>query len=162
MLNKDSERLINEHIATIMAFVCSRKRLTALVGSSPAIDWGYLRPVCFEIAERHADRALLELGLYLRIADDSVDKFLSTYQSKQGTSFGELVGRDGSRKPLVFRDVSNKIIHATGYRWEELADTGRPVVTCLAGKPQDTRDNWAEASIDLLSVFHAGSFLWLL
>jgi hypothetical protein len=23
-------------------------------------------------------------------------------------------------------------------------------------------DNWAEASIDLLSVFHTGSFVWLL
>ncbi|MBS1994684.1 MAG: hypothetical protein JSS86_00180 [Cyanobacteria bacterium SZAS LIN-2] len=162
MLSKDSERLIGEHIATIMAFACSRSRLTALVSSISAIDWSYLRPVCFETAERQADRALLELSLYLRIADDSANRFLSTYESEQGTSFGELVGRDGSRKPLAFRDVPNKIIHATGYRWEELEDNGRPIVTCLAGKPQDSRDNWAQASIDLVSVFNTGSFLWLL
>jgi hypothetical protein len=33
MLSQDAERLVNEHVATIMAFVCSRKRLKNLVES---------------------------------------------------------------------------------------------------------------------------------
>src|SRR5947207_9272247 len=104
MLNRDAERQINEHIATIMAFVCSRKRLAGLVESDQATDWSYLRRVFFEVAERQAERALLELGLYLRIVDDSGDRFLSRVKREEGASFGVVVMRDGSRKPLSFRE----------------------------------------------------------
>jgi hypothetical protein len=162
MLNSDAERQINEHIATIMAFTCSRKRLAVLVESDPGTDWSYLKPVFFEVAKRQAERALLELGLYLRIVDDSGDRFLSGYKSKEGASFGVVVMRDGSRKALSFREAPNKIIHAASYRWEALAESGNPVVTCLAGTPQDGRDNWVEASIDLIPLFRTGDLLWLL
>jgi hypothetical protein len=162
MPNKDVERLIEKHIATIMAFVCSRKRLSAIVTSDHVSDWSYLQGAFFEAAERQAERALLELGLYVRIADDSGDRFLSKYQRSEGIEFGKLIKRDGSCHPLYFREVPNKIIHASDYRWESLVENGQPTVTCLAGNQQDARYDWAEASIDLVSLFRCCGLLWLI
>src|SRR5262249_45085671 len=99
---------------------------------------------------------------YLRILDDAGDQFLSKHQREQQGSFGEVVKRDGSRQRLEYREAANKIIHAASYRWDKLPDTGQPFVTCLAGKPQNARDDWSEASVDLVALFRIFNFLWLI
>jgi hypothetical protein len=128
-------RLVHEHFGTIMSFAYSRLPLQQLVRDKFSGEWKYLHRALFEIPEERAIRALIELGVYIRVIDD--DEKLSEYYG-DGRIFGALVGLDGSRTPLLLRDVANKIIHAERYEWS-IPGGGDPTVECFAGKDQPAR-----------------------
>jgi hypothetical protein len=107
-------RLIHEHIATIMSFAYSRQPLQKLIQRRFEGEFKYLWLALNDIPEQRAERALIELGLYIRVIDDAEN--VSTYLGRRWT-FGEVVQADRSRTPLVLREVANKIIHAERYAW---------------------------------------------
>ena len=134
MVSEDVQRLIEEHIAAVMAFVCSRKRLRDLVDSDHNSDWSYLTRAFFEVVKRQAARALLEFGLYVMIVDDSGNRFFSQYQREGGGSFGELIKRDGSRRPLGFSGRSQQ--DHPCYRIRMLGSSGERPTNChVPGQP---------------------------
>lgn len=139
-----------------MAFAYSRNLLDSLLKARFSGEWKYLRRALFEIPEEQAERALLELGLYLRVIDDGEERQISSYYDErsrtggeQVPSFGELIRPDGSRAPLLARDIANMIIHAERYEWNMRADSD-PTVICIAGKAQRDRFKWSSASINLV------------
>lgn len=149
-------RLIHERYGTIMEFVYSKLALEQLVNSRFAGEWKYLRRSLLEMPEERATRALIELGLYIRLVDDDESKELSNYVR---SPFGEVVNFDGSREPLLIREVANKVIHAERYGWNVSA-TADPIVVCLPTKHQQARGyKWASASINLVNL---GSFCGML
>ncbi|MDA8351247.1 MAG: hypothetical protein M0038_21075 [Pseudomonadota bacterium] len=142
-------RLAHEHIGTIMTFVYSRRPLGQLVEDKFRGEWKYLWRALFEIPEERAERALLELGLYIRIIDDGEGRVLSSQLYGDRVAFGEIIGTDGSRTPLRIREVANKIIHAERYKWNVAADSG-PTAVCIAS--QDECRKWSSASINLVAL----------
>jgi hypothetical protein len=154
-------RLVHEHYATIMTFVCSQLPLQALVDRRFSGQWKYLRRALFEMPEHRAKRALIELGLYLRLIDDGEE-----FSEHHGdTPYGEIVNLDGSREVLRIREVANKIIHAARYEWtmsrpELKPPASDPTVVCHAGGDQAARGHkWSSASINLVSL---GAFCGML
>lgn len=140
-------RLIHEHFGTIMAFAYSRLPLQQLVQSKYLGEWKYLNKALFEIPEEGVTRALMELGLYIRAIDDD-EKFTAL---RGNSPFGELVDANGSRTPLLARDIANKIIHADRYEWS-ISSNADAAVICIAGKDQSVRFKWASASISLVAL----------
>jgi hypothetical protein len=141
-----ASRLVHEHLGTIMSFAYSREPLQQLVRAKFLGEWKYLYKALFEIPEETVTRALMELGLYFRAIDD--DENFTVLRGD--TSYGELVGADGSRTPLHAREVANKIIHADRYEWS--TSNADPAVICIAGKDQLARFKWASASISLVAL----------
>jgi hypothetical protein len=130
-----------------MAFAYSRKPLQQLVQDKYLGEWKYLNKALFEISEEKATRALLELGLYIRVIDD--DERFTNFRGE--AVYGELVDADGFKTPLRARDVANKIIHAERYDWSHCSDPD-PMFVCIASKDQLTRFKWASASISLVAL----------
>ena len=139
-------RLVHEYYGAIMAFAYSRAPLKRLVDEKFLGEWKYLHKSLFEIPEQAATRALIELGLYIRIIDDDEGKISSSL--RKGDTYGEVERSDGSRGPLSYREVTNKIIHAVNYRWN-FPDGQSPSVTCIAAKDEGARHDWVSATIDL-------------
>jgi hypothetical protein len=146
--------LIHEHFGTIMSFVYSRLPLEQLVQDKFTGEWKYLQKALLQGPRERAQRALIELGLYIRLIDDSTNKELSELRYWDGTVFGDVVSLDGSRKPLLVREVANKIIHAEEYKWG-ISAAADPTVVCVASQDQVARFKWISASIDLVAL---GSF----
>ena len=146
-LSVPATRLIHEHIGTIMSVAYSRRPLQQIMRSHFQGESKYVRRALFEIPEGLAERALIELGLYIRVVDDAEN--VSSYFGK--SAFGEVVQADGSRTPLLIREVANKIIHAERYEWKVFADV-EPSVTCFAPESQRERFKWSEASINLVTL----------
>ena len=109
-------------------------------------EWKFLNKVVYEVSERRADRALLEMAVQLRALDDLND-LNSSFQQQTLPSLGIVVQGDGSQTELYFRDMMNKIIHAGGFSWE-LADVKAPTIVCLSN--DGTR--WKEAHINLVTL----------
>src|SRR5437879_2455602 len=146
-------RLVHEYYGTLMSFAYSRLPLEQLAKDRFGGEWKYLHRALFEIPEERATRALIELGLYIRVIDDD-EQFSKRFGN---VAFGELVGLDGSRGPLKIREVANKIIHCERYEWKFAADRD-PLVICHADRGQAARGyTWATASINLVALgFIAG------
>ena len=141
-------RLVHEYYGAIMAFAYSRTPLKRLVDDKFLGEWKYLYKSLFEIPEQAATRALIELGLYIRIIDDDEGKMSSL---RKEDAYGEVARSDGSREPLSYREVTNKIIHAVNYRWN-FPDGQPPSVTCIAAKDERARYDWISATIDLSAL----------
>lgn len=109
-------------------------------------EWKFLNKLVYEVSERRAARALLEMAVQLRALDDLND-LNSSYQQQKMPSLGTVVQGDGSTTELYFRDMTNKIMHARGFSWE-LANAKDPIVVCLSR--DGTR--WKEAHIKLVTL----------
>jgi hypothetical protein len=131
-----------------MSFAYSRLALKQLAEERFGGEWKYLHRALFEIPDERAIRALIELGLYIRMIDDD-EQFSKRFGD---VAFGELTSLDGSRGPLRVREVANKIIHCERYEWDIAA--GRdPFVKCYADRGQAARGyTWATASISLVAL----------
>ena len=144
-------RLIHEHYGTVMAYVYSRAPLNQLVKDRFAGEWKYLHRALFELPEQQATRALIEVALYIRLVDDDEGRMGS--QLRAGQVYGQLLRKDGSRVALSYRDVPNKIIHASHYEWLVDEESGDPVVMCGAGTDQSVRGyDWDVAIVNLVSL----------
>jgi hypothetical protein len=139
-------QLIHENLSVIMTFCFSREPLERLVDTRFQGEWKYLRKGLFEVSERRAQRACLELAMFMRLLDD--DEGLSEHllQMQSTINFGRLIMKDGSEHALGLRDVANKIIHASTVSWN-LQSPDQPVLVCVG----DT-EKWARAEIDVVNL----------
>jgi hypothetical protein len=140
-------QLIHENLSVIMTFCFSRHSLERLVDSRFQGEWKYLRKSLFEVSERRAEKACLELALFMRLLDD--EQRMSEYLRQTGSkhTFGRLVMRDGSTRDLGLRDVANKIIHAAGLRWSRHAED-EPILLCDGSESE----KWERAEINVVSL----------
>ena len=97
-----------------MTFVHSRQPLRQMMKGWYEGDWKYLWRALDDIPERRAERALIELGLYLRVIDEAENLSTRSGFCKRW-EFGELVHTDKPPERLDLREVANKIIHAERY-----------------------------------------------
>lgn len=145
----EATRLIHEHYGTLMAHVYSREPLLRLRDRFLG-EWKYLDRALFELSERRATRALIELALYIRLVDDDEGQIASKLRA--GQTYGEIVRKDGTRVELSYRDVANKIIHAARYGWS-IGANGDPIVTCWPTQDQSGRGyDWSSAAISLVAL----------
>jgi len=140
-------RMVHENLSIIMSFAYSRQPLADMVERKFRGSWQYLHKAIFEISEEHANRSCLELALFLRMVDD--EEGLSTYFTKVKSvpNCGKLIMKNGSEKPLPFREVANKVIHSSRLEWE-FSKSADPVLVC------HTRDKekWLRAEVDVVAL----------
>jgi hypothetical protein len=130
-----------------MTFCFSRRALEQLVNTRFSGEWKYLRKGIFDVSESRAEKACLELALFLRMLDDEegISKLLT--DTNRDVRFGRLKLKDKQDRDLKLRDVANKIIHASALRWD-LALEDKPILIC---ESRD-REKWERAEIDVISV----------
>ena len=140
-------RLIHENLSIVMSFAYSQKPLAEMVEGKFAGEWKYLNKALFDISTERAEKASLELALFLRMLDD--EEKISDYHAatKNVPNCGRLIMKDGSERVLTFREVANKLIHSSRLEWDCLKNS-EPSLIC------HTRDkeHWLRAEIDLVAV----------
>jgi hypothetical protein len=116
-----------------------------MVESSFKGEWKYLNKALFEIPAQQAEKACVELALFLRTLDDEDE--ISDYHKATGRvpECGKVFFRDGSTEVLTFREVTNKIIHSGTIKWDLLKDP--PILICR-GRDQE---RWIRAEVDLIA-----------
>jgi len=139
-------QLIHENLSIVMSFCFSRQPLHELMKSKFEGEWKYLRKSLFAFSEQRAEKACIELAVFLRFLDDQED--ISGYLAKTSRrSFGLLVMKDKPTKRLKLRDVANKIIHASHLEWD-LSAQHKPVLVCHSQKA----DKWTRAEVDIVAL----------
>ncbi len=111
-------QMLHENLSIVMCFAYSRKPLNEMVERIFMGEWRYLYKALFDISEQRAEKACLELAVVARILDDEL--MFSEYEAQAGHTHdcGKLILKDGTEKALPFREVANKIIHASGLEWD--------------------------------------------
>lgn len=145
MFSLPMTRLVHENFSVIMAYAFSRKHLERYMERF-AGEWKYLRKALFDIAEEKAEKACLELALFLRLVDDEHD-ISGYFKQTGGRIFGRLVLKNGDIQDLKLRDVCNKIIHGKGLSWE-FSGEDDPILICHS---QD-QEKWVRAEVDLFAL----------
>jgi hypothetical protein len=137
-------RYAQENFATVLMFAFGRDQIGAIINERFKNEPKYLNKIVYEFSEQRANRALLEMAMHLRTADDIEGL---GFEELKLPPLGTIVRSDGSEKKLHFRQMTNKIIHAGGFSWE-LADPKDPRIVCLSRE----QENWKEAHIVLLRL----------
>ncbi|WP_129777570.1 hypothetical protein [Peristeroidobacter soli] len=137
---------MERNMCVVFQFAFSRTPLEIYCQKNFRGEFANLGVVVFEMAEHRAIQAFLELAVYLRALDDeeNVGKHMKEHTDVE---FGTLIVASGQTRALTLRDIANKVIHGTGYRWQFSADAA-PQFVCDSkegGMPQ----NWTRAEIDL-------------
>ena len=139
-------QLIHENLSVVMNFAFAKAPLEKLVNERFQGEWKYLNKALFEIPAQKAEKASLELALFLRLIDDEED--MSGYLAKTSNmSFGRLVFDRKPETDLKLRDVSNKIIHASDLKWD-FSIEGSPKLICNSQEPK----RWIRAEVDVVSL----------
>jgi len=139
-------QLVHENLSVVMTFAFSRGPLEQLIDKRFQGEWKYLRKFVFDISEARAIKGCIELAVYLRALDDE-EKMSAWLRENSGRTFGQVIGSDGSVKPLALREVANKIIHAASFSWD-FATENKPLLIC---SPRDNQ-RWQQANIDIVAV----------
>lgn len=109
----------------------------------------------FTISEQRAERAALELALFLRLLDDdeNLSGFIKEHGFGAGADCGRLIRAGRADEPLSFRDVTNKIIHAARLEWD-FSSIEDPKLICIGRE----RERWlkAEVRLNALAAFCGG------
>jgi hypothetical protein len=63
-------RLVHENLSIVMCYAYSQKPLAEMIESKFKGEWKYLNKALFEISAERAEKACLELALFLRMVDD--------------------------------------------------------------------------------------------
>jgi hypothetical protein len=124
-----------------MTFAFSRQALSSLLDSTFKGEWKVLRGTLLDIPKLKAERACLEMALFIRYLDDNEQ--LSAYVTQNTTyNFGRLHFKGGRMEELSLREVANKIIHAKYFEWD-FSSAVEPVLVC------HTRDEerWVRAEV---------------
>ncbi len=109
--------------------------------------WKYLRKALYSMSQERAEKACMELGLFIRMLDDREDVSGWLKQLTPPWDFGRLVTKAGPEKRLMMHDVANKIIHASALDWD-LSDTMRPLLICESKETE----RWVRAEIDIVTL----------
>lgn len=140
-------RLVHENLSVIMRYAYSQAPLAKMVETKFEGEWKYLNKDLFELSAERAEKACLELALFLRTLDE--DEGISAYHAatRNIPNCGKLIMKDGTEKPLPFREFANKVIHASRFEWEVFGES-EPRLIC------HTRDKekWLRADIDLVTL----------
>ena len=125
-----------------MCFAYSRKPLSDLLAEKFGGEWKYLRKALLDVSEERAEKACLELALFLRMIDDEEE--ISEYfkKIKKTPNCGELIMTTGQSQILPFREVTNKIIHSSRLEWD--FSNSHPILIC-----HSTNEKWVKAKVDL-------------
>ena len=146
-------RLVRENISVLMTYAFSKAPLQNLVEKTFAGDWKQFHETVFLLSEQRAEKACLELAIFLRYLDDDED--LNRYYDRATFQFGRLEFQDGSTEELKLREVANKIIHAAGFEWD-LSQPFKPKLVCISRETE----KWIRARVDVVAVSAVcGSFI---
>ena len=139
-------RLVHENLSIIVDFCFSRRAVDEVMASFQG-EWKYLRKTVYEISEARAEKAALELALFLRILDDreGISGYLN--QTQSNIRYGRLIVEGGPEQNLKMRDVANKIIHASHLEWS-FSNPKEPILICHGQE----RERWIRAEIDIVEV----------
>jgi hypothetical protein len=147
-------RLVHENLSIVMSFAYSRQALRKMVTRKFSGTWKYLHKFVFEIPEQRAEKARLELALFLRMVDD--EEGVSAYDTEVrnvlncSTLFikkNSKTFRDSSKIDLSFRDFANKVIHSSRLEWK-FPKNAQPKLIC---HPRD-KEKWLRAEVDLVAL----------
>jgi hypothetical protein len=140
-------QLVRENLSVIMCYAYSQERLKGMLEANFGGEWKYLNKALFEISAARAEKACLELALFLRTVDE--EQSISAYRAatRNIPNCGKLIMKDGTEKPLPFREFANKVIHASQFEWDVFGKS-EPRLVC------HTRDKekWLRAEIDLVAL----------
>ena len=130
-----------------MTFCFSRNQLENLVETKFIGEWKYLRKGLFEVSEKRAEKACLELAMFLRMLDD--EQKITDYGKHKMSSlnYGKLIFTEKPERILGLRDVCNKIIHASGFQWD-FSNEYKPKLVCTSREPE----KWDRAEIDIVDL----------
>jgi hypothetical protein len=109
-------------------------------------EWKYLNQVLFDISEKRAEKACIELALFLRMIDD--DEEISAYNKSTGhPNCGRLIMKNKSQEKMTFRDVANKVIHASRLEWK-IRGRSAPLLICHGRD----KERWVRADVNIVSL----------
>lgn len=146
-------RLVRENISVLMTYAFSRAPLQNLFETTFTGEWKQFQETVFVLSDQRAEKACLELAIFLRYLDDEED--LSRYYDCETFQFGQLEFQDSSPEELKLREVANKIIHAGGFEWD-LSQPFKPKLVCISRETE----KWVRARIDVVAVSAVcGSFV---
>ena len=147
-------RLIHENLSVLMTFAFSRGSLQNLRRSTFEGDWEYLDFALFELSEIRAQKACLELAVFLRVVDDDVG-LNERLRELRAAAVGRVLLEDGSVERLYLRDMTNKIMHASALSWDFTAPES-PLLVCEGRDPK----RWLRAEISIVDVAgHCGMLI---
>src|SRR5437763_11648812 len=111
-------RLVAEYLSIFVCFAYSRIPLENMVEEKFKGEWKYLNKALFEISAQQAEKACVELALFMRTLDDEEE--ISAYHKavRRVPECGKIVFRNDLTEVLTFREVTNKIIHAAALEWD--------------------------------------------
>jgi hypothetical protein len=144
--------LIHQNLSLVMDFCFSRRSIDELLETKFQGEWEYLRKALLSMSEQRANKAVLELALYMRLLDDRDE--ISAYLNKTSDwSFGRLIVQGKPDQTLKMRDVANKIIHASALEWD-LSKAESPILVCVSQR----KEMWLRAEVDvvILAAFCGG------
>ena len=139
-------RLIRENVSVLMTHAFSRMPLQEWASKSLQGEFKQFHETIFGMADQRAEKACLELAIFLRYLDDE-ENLSERYAGYSGMSFGYLHFRNGKSDSLQLRDVANKIIHAVAFRWDFSAPH-RPMLVCLSRD----EERWERAEIEVATL----------
>jgi hypothetical protein len=110
-------------------------------------EWKYLNKALFEMSAARAEKACLELALFLRMLDD--EEKISDYHTatKNIPDCGKLIMKDDKEEILTFREVANKVIHSSRLEWE-FVKYPDPTLICHGSD----KEKWIRAEVNIVAV----------
>lgn len=139
-------RLVHENLSIVMCFAYSRRPLAAMTEEKFKGEWKYLNKALFDVSEERAEKALIELALFLRLVDDEQEISDHYARTNSVPNCGRLIMQDGSEKILPFREVANKILHSSQLEWD--FSKGTPWLLCHSKE----EEKWLRAEVDIVAL----------
>ena len=138
--------LIHENLSVLVTFSFSRPSLQSLRENKFVGEWKYLDRALFTLSEQRAEKACLELAIFIRLLDDD-ENIAAFLRQMGGHSFGRVVKKDQPDEPLYLRDLTNKIIHADRFEWD-FSIPGEPKVVCISRQ----LERWLKAEVEIVAL----------
>ena len=139
-------QVIRENVSELMAYVFSREPIENLIAKTFEGEWHQLRHTIFDLSRQRAERACIELAVFLRYLDDQ-QKIAKRFAH---LSFGQLYLANGRDKKLTLRHLMNKIIHAQAFDWD-LTRALMPLLICI-GRGGAQKDDWVRAEVRVVTL----------
>jgi hypothetical protein len=139
-------RIIRENVSILMTHAFSRNALQDWAAKALHGEFKHFHETVFGMAAQRAEKACLELALFLRYLDDE-ESLSDHYARHSGMNFGKLYLRNGKTSDLDLRDVANKIIHAVSFDWD-LSRPHQPMLVCISRE----EEKWLKAHVDVAMV----------
>jgi hypothetical protein len=143
-------RLVHENFWIVLSFAFGQPAIARIIDQRFAGEWKFLNRTVHENTGVRANRALLEMGLQLRVLDDE-EGLSDVFKKTERPPLGSLVRANGTQTDLHFRDVTNKIIHGSRYEWRLGNDD--PSIVIHADAPE----KWQSAEVRIVDLMaHIG------